>query len=91
MSVVPANRSSEQWTDDGYAYSVAFERHVDAITIDVSRRLAAGRMSPVVGQRVFLFDEEELLTTIVNSTGSARTMLADRVIRGEPFSLQDIR
>jgi hypothetical protein len=90
MSLVPALRPMEQWTDDGYAYSVACERHADAITVDVSRRLAAGRMSPVVGQRAFLFDEEALLTAIVNTEGSARTLLADRVIRGEPFSLRDI-
>src|SRR4051812_37111474 len=90
MSLVPALRPEEHWTDEGYAYSAACERHPMAITLGVSRRLAAGRMSPIVGRRDFLPDEEQLLGTIMNGDGVARTILADRIIRGEPFSLQDL-
>ena len=79
-----------QWMDEGYAYAVAAVRQEGAIALEVTRRLALGRMSPIVGRRVFEMEQEEALACILGTMGPARTYLVDEIIRGgevEPAEL----
>ena len=83
-------RPAEHWMDDGYNYSVVCERHPGALMLNVSRRLATGQMSPIVGRRAFLEHEERLLGVIVGVEGPARTRLVDQIIIGGPIILTDL-
>ena len=82
--------SETSWYDEGYAYTVACERQVGGLLLAVSRVLSAGRMSPIVGRRVFAGQDEPLLNAILGADGHARTLLVDQVIRGGSFTLGDI-
>jgi hypothetical protein len=82
--------SEASWLDDGYAYTVACERQGGGLLLAVSRVLAAGRMSPIVGRRIFSGQDEPLLGAILGVEGPARTILVDEVIRGGAFTLGDI-
>jgi hypothetical protein len=82
--------SAQRWADEGYTYTVMMSRTVGIIVLEVSRVLIAGRMSPIVGRRAFVQDEEPLLGAILGAPGPARTLLVDRIIRGGPLLLHDV-
>ena len=82
--------STDSWIDGGYAYHVAVCRDSDSVRLDVSRVLANGRMSPIVGRRAFMGHEEPVLSAIFAGGAVARSLLVDQIIRGGPIWLGDI-
>ena len=82
-------RPTENWSDEGYAYTVVAVRDPSAVLLDVSRVLTVGRMSPITGRRAFLADEEPILALILAYEGPARTTLVDQIIRGGPIQLSE--
>ena len=76
-----------RWFDEGYAYTVVCTRTAGELMLDVSRVLAAGRMSPLVGRKSFPVREEPVLGAILGAGDHTSTMLVDEIIRGESLSL----